>query len=82
MYTTIFGTYSAYLFLRTGHLASTFITHAFCNHMGFPDFQELASYEGHRRAVVAVVFVAGFMLWCCLLNPLTEPAWYYNAALP
>lgn len=35
-YTSIFGIYSAYLFVRTGHFVAPFIAHAFCNHMGFP----------------------------------------------
>ena len=32
-YTTVFGVYSAYLFVRTGHLASCVAVHAFCNYM-------------------------------------------------
>jgi prenyl protein peptidase len=35
-YTSVFGIYSAYLFVRTGHFVAPFIAHAFCNHMGFP----------------------------------------------
>ena len=29
-YTTVFGMYSAFLFIRTGHLASCVIVHGFC----------------------------------------------------
>ena len=40
-YTTIFGMYSAFLFIKTGHFAAPFIVHAYCNFMGFPDFMEV-----------------------------------------
>ena len=40
-YTTIFGMYSAFLFVKTGHFAAPFIVHAYCNFMGFPDFMEV-----------------------------------------
>lgn len=77
-YTTLFGAYSAYLFYRTGHLAATFITHAFCNHMGVPDIGELMQYQSKQKACVTIVFIIGFVSWCYLLNPLTEPKWYKN----
>ncbi|KAG1173213.1 hypothetical protein G6F71_005818 [Rhizopus microsporus] len=37
-YTTVFGWYVSYLFLKTGSLWSCVICHSFCNIMGFPDF--------------------------------------------
>ncbi|XP_018328410.1 CAAX prenyl protease 2 isoform X2 [Agrilus planipennis] len=77
-FTTIFGAYSAYLFLRTGHFMSSFIVHAFCNHMGMPDVSELLTYKGTQRVVIICVFFLGLVLWCYLLNPLTEPQWFYN----
>ena len=40
-YTTIFGMYSALLFVRTGHFAAPFIVHSYCNFMGFPDLSEV-----------------------------------------
>ncbi|XP_057269482.1 CAAX prenyl protease 2, partial [Pezoporus wallicus] len=35
-YTAVFGAYTAFLFLRTGHLAGPVLCHSFCNSMGFP----------------------------------------------
>ena len=32
-YTTVFGVYSAYVFVRTGHVAACVVIHAFCNYM-------------------------------------------------
>jgi len=38
MYTTLFGSYATFLYLRTGSLMSVILVHAFCNWMGFPRF--------------------------------------------
>ncbi|MCJ1293509.1 hypothetical protein MMC34_005064 [Xylographa carneopallida] len=35
-YTTVFGWYAAFVFLRTGSLGSVVLCHAFCNWMGLP----------------------------------------------
>ncbi|KAI0911942.1 CaaX protease [Ustulina deusta] len=35
-YTSLFGAYATFLFLRTGSLLAIFIVHAFCNTMGLP----------------------------------------------
>ncbi|XP_044727941.1 CAAX prenyl protease 2 isoform X2 [Chrysoperla carnea] len=77
-YTTIFGAYAAYLFLKTGHFIAPFIAHAFCNHMGFPDFTELNSYKPKQRAIVISLFIVGLLSWCYLLTPLTNPVIYSN----
>lgn len=37
-YTSLFGAYATFLFLRTGSLLAIFAVHAFCNCMGFPRF--------------------------------------------
>lgn len=81
IYTTIFGMYSAYIFYRTGHFVSVFIVHAFCNHMGFPDFTEVITYKGVKKFVIVALFLIGFCSWCFLLKPLTEPAWYHHTLL-
>ncbi|XP_066245905.1 CAAX prenyl protease 2 [Euwallacea similis] len=78
LYTTIFGAYSAYLFYRTGHFLSIFVVHAFCNHMGFPDIVEVTTYKQPKKIVVWCLFVVGFIAWCYLLKPMTEPSWYSN----
>ncbi|XP_019881414.2 CAAX prenyl protease 2 [Aethina tumida] len=78
VYTTLFGIYSAYLLLRTGHFASVFIVHAFCNHMGFPDVTEVMTYKMKKRIIIIAVYILGVTLWVFLLKPLTEPKWYFN----
>ncbi|XP_034238570.1 CAAX prenyl protease 2 [Thrips palmi] len=77
-YTTIFGAYSAFLFVRTGHLAAPCVVHAFCNHMGFPDFSEVFTYKNPHKFIVASLFLVGLVAWCFLLAPLTKPSLYYN----
>ncbi|KAI3336552.1 CaaX protease [Xylariaceae sp. AK1471] len=37
-YTSLFGAYATFLFLRTGSLLAIFVAHAFCNIMGLPRF--------------------------------------------
>jgi prenyl protein peptidase len=39
LYTTLFGTYCAYLFLRTGSIFPPISAHAFCNVMGLPELR-------------------------------------------
>jgi prenyl protein peptidase len=37
-YTTLFGAYATFLYLRTGSLLAVILAHAFCNWMGLPRF--------------------------------------------
>ena len=78
-YTTIFGMYSALLFIRTGHFAAPFVVHAYCNFMGFPDFMEVANSEPRKRLLLMTLFLAGAVLFYLLLDPLTSnPLWFSN----
>lgn len=77
-YTTIFGAYSVYLFLRTGHFVAPFVAHAFCNHMGFPDFGEVFGYKQPTLALLLVAFGVGLAGWLLLAEPLTDPRLYGN----
>ncbi|XP_047033863.1 CAAX prenyl protease 2 [Helicoverpa zea] len=77
-YTTLFGAYSAFLFLRTGHFVSPLIAHMFCNHMGFPNFNEILEFPPMQRVVIIFNFILGLSLWCFLLLPLTNPDIYDN----
>ncbi|CAG9789398.1 unnamed protein product [Diatraea saccharalis] len=77
-YTSLFGAYSAYLFVRTGHLVAPLLAHMFCNHMGFPNFGEVTQYPPMHRVLIICSFLLGFSLWCMLLSPLTDPDIYDN----
>ena len=77
-YTTIFGMYSAFLFIRTGHLIAPVIVHAFCNFLGFPDFSELLRCQGSKRVIFCAMYIVGVILFFNFLYPLTEPTLYAN----
>lgn len=77
-FTTVFGAYSAYLFLRTGHFCAPFVAHIFCNHLGFPNFFEVFHFPMMQRILIICNFFLGLFLWCYLLVPLTEPYIYDN----
>ncbi|KAL2682523.1 hypothetical protein Neosp_006975 [[Neocosmospora] mangrovei] len=80
-YTTLFGAYATFLFLRTGSLLAVVLIHAFCNCMGLPRFWGqvdpywLAEDDPARKrytAVYYVLLVAGLVAWLQNLYSLTE----------
>uniref|UniRef100_A0A182N5J1 CAAX prenyl protease 2 n=1 Tax=Anopheles dirus TaxID=7168 RepID=A0A182N5J1_9DIPT len=77
-YTTIFGIYSAHLFVRSGHFVAPFVVHAFCNHMGFPDVQEVQSQQDRKKYLFIGFYVLGLIGWIVLLPTLTAPSWFSN----
>jgi len=77
-YTYIFGAYSAYLFLRTGHVIAPIVCHSFCNHMGFPDFGALSEMPPKRRWISTSCFLVGMCGWIFLLKPMTQPDMFAN----
>ena len=70
-YTSLFGIFSAFLFVRTGHLASPVISHALCNALGLPEFESVSSHPYKRS--VGVAYILGLVLFLVLLKPLTNP---------
>jgi len=77
-YTTIFGMYSAFLFIRTGHLAAPFIVHAYCNFMGFPDIAEVVNSEPRKRLFLILMFVFGATAFYLLLDTLVAEELFSN----
>jgi len=71
-YTSVFGAYSTFLFLRTGNLFAPILSHVFCNYMGFPHLD----LKHPKFKVVMVFFVLGLTSFFALLIPLTDPAWH------
>ncbi|XP_064621766.1 CAAX prenyl protease 2-like [Lineus longissimus] len=79
VYTTLFGIYSGYLFVQTGHLAAPVIVHAFCNHMGFPNFGAVLSYKRlQTRLFLMAAFTLGLVGWVISVRRITEPSLYSN----
>ncbi|XP_037027557.1 CAAX prenyl protease 2 [Bradysia coprophila] len=77
-YTSIFGMYAAYLFARTGHFMAPVVAHAFCNHMGFPDVNEVLNQPTRTKHILLATYVIGFVAWIYLLPVVTDPTWYAN----
>ncbi|KAH8202213.1 hypothetical protein TruAng_003590 [Truncatella angustata] len=82
-YTSLFGAYATFLFLRTGSLLAIFVVHAFCNCMGLPRFwgrvepiNENGEPEVKASIAWSVVYYAllfvGAFLWWKNLGALTE----------
>jgi len=78
LYTTIFGAYSAFLFLRTGHVIAPIAVHAFCNTMGFPDFGSVTNMSRGHQVLSVTTTVLGLICWVFLLHPLTHPELFSN----
>lgn len=80
-YTYIFGVYSSYLFVRTGCFFPTFISHSFCNFLGFPHIDELLTSSGlktSKRIVIILCYIGGVVLFFNILNPFTDPTLFNN----
>lgn len=78
-YSYVFGVYSSYLFLRTGNLMSSVISHSFCNMMGFPNFGELVNSDelkGNWRMIIIACYILGFVLFFGLIDRFTLPEFY------
>ncbi|XP_014011089.1 CAAX prenyl protease 2 [Salmo salar] len=73
-YTAVFGAYTAFIFIRTGHLVGPVLCHSFCNHMGFPALG-MALEHPHRLTVLSC-YLLGVLLFLLLLFPLTDPIFY------
>jgi len=78
-YTYIFGLYSCYLFLRTGQIWPSFISHSFCNFMGVPNISQLlVAFNLKFRLVISFIYVFGLVMFFYLMATMTEPSLYNN----
>jgi prenyl protein peptidase len=85
-YTSLFGMYGTFLFLRTGSLLAVIAVHAFCNSMGLPRVwgrvepwwmapQEIDGPAGIRWTIVYYILLFGGMAaWYQGFWPLTQNA--------
>ena len=83
-YTSIFGFISAILFMRTGSIFSSIISHMICNFMGLPDIGFMFHPDGGNpyrseyssmykyRYPLFFLHCFGLVLFCLLLFPLTS----------
>ncbi|GAB5361865.1 hypothetical protein AAMO2058_000749700 [Amorphochlora amoebiformis] len=73
-YTTLFGMYASFLFLRTGHLIAPFLSHAFCNYMGLPEVRNLT--KSPYKVLLRFSYITGILGFIVGIYPLTNPNWY------
>jgi membrane protease YdiL (CAAX protease family) len=73
VYTTLFGCYSGYVFLRTRHIGSCIGIHIFCNLMGFPDLTRFYQFGPLRRYGLLTMFIIGISLFVTFFHPWTDP---------
>ncbi|XP_047241088.1 CAAX prenyl protease 2 isoform X2 [Girardinichthys multiradiatus] len=78
-YTAVFGAYTAFIFIRTGHLMGPVLCHSFCNYMGFPAIS--TALEHPQRLIILSSYLFGVLLFFMLLFPLTDPS-FYGAPTP
>ncbi|XP_030602255.1 CAAX prenyl protease 2-like [Archocentrus centrarchus] len=78
LYTTVFGAFTAFIFMRTGHVVGPVLCHSFCNSQGLPDISSALQHP--QRSALLVSYLMGALLFLVLLFPLTDP--YFYGAIP
>ncbi|KAM4720974.1 CAAX prenyl protease 2 isoform 1-T1 [Rhinophrynus dorsalis] len=73
-YTAVFGAYTAFIFIRTGHLIGPVLCHSFCNYIGFPAI--FTALDHPQRSTILLFYILGVVLFLMLLYPMTEPTLY------
>uniref|UniRef100_A0A3Q1H7Z0 CAAX prenyl protease 2 n=1 Tax=Anabas testudineus TaxID=64144 RepID=A0A3Q1H7Z0_ANATE len=73
-YTAVFGAYTAFIFIRTGHLVGPVLCHSFCNYMGFPAIS--TALEHPHRLTILSSYLLGVLLFLLFLFPFTDPYYY------
>jgi Type II CAAX prenyl endopeptidase Rce1-like len=60
LYTSLFGMYASYAFLRTGSVLAVTLSHAYCNWMGLPDLSFVQI--GHPMYRYRILLLASFLI--------------------
>ncbi|AOA64666.1 CAAX prenyl protease 2 involved in a-factor maturation [Komagataella phaffii CBS 7435] len=71
-YTTLFGIYASFLYLRTGSVWSAIVVHSFCNMMGFPRLTFGRDEARDWKVGYYVLLALGSVLFKKFLYSLTE----------
>lgn len=70
-YTSLFGMFSAFLFVRTGHLVSPVLAHSACNLLGLPPIDALFTHP--RPYSMFTLYLIGLATFVLFLFPFTDP---------
>lgn len=71
LYTTIYGWFAGFLFLRMGSIWPPIVVHMFCNFMGTPSFGEIGTNKTHTW-IYRFLLVVGIVGFYYFLFPLTK----------
>ncbi|XP_045896498.1 CAAX prenyl protease 2-like [Micropterus dolomieu] len=74
LYTTVFGAFTAFIFMRTGHVVGPVLCHSFCNSQGLPDISSTLQHP--QRPALLFSYLTGMLLFLVLLFPLTDQFFY------
>ncbi|KAM7374563.1 hypothetical protein PAMP_007211 [Pampus punctatissimus] len=74
LYTTVFGAFTAFIFMRTGHVVGPVLCHSFCNSQGLPDISSALQHP--QRSALLFSYLMGVLLFLVLLFPLTDHFFY------
>ncbi|KXN82274.1 putative CAAX prenyl protease 2 [Leucoagaricus sp. SymC.cos] len=78
-YTSLFGWFTSFVFLRTSSIYAPISAHMFCNFMGFPRMSdEMERYPKHKKDILTA-YVVGVTLFSSCLFPFTwtEGSFYW-----
>lgn len=73
-YTSLFGMFSAFLFVRSGHLLSPVLAHSYCNILGLPPLGDISSHS-HPR-LLFTTYLIGLATFILALFPMTSSSLY------
>ncbi|XP_068572713.1 CAAX prenyl protease 2-like [Cebidichthys violaceus] len=74
LYTTVFGAFTSFIFMRTGHVVGPVLCHSFCNSQGLPDISSALQHP--QRSALLFSYLMGLLLFLVLLFMLTDPFFY------
>ncbi|XP_049896616.1 CAAX prenyl protease 2-like isoform X2 [Epinephelus moara] len=74
LYTTVFGAFTAFIFMRTGHVVGPVLCHSFCNSQGLPDISSALQHP--QQSALLFSYLMGVLLFLVLLFPLTDTFFY------
>lgn len=82
-YTSLFGWYANFLFLRTNSLLAPLVAHIFCNVMGLPNPVEAARLYPQHKWKIYLAHITGVVGFAYSLIPFTKPglfggSWYWK----
>ncbi|KAH9813317.1 hypothetical protein DFH28DRAFT_930058 [Melampsora americana] len=80
VYTTIFGWYASFIYLRTESVLAVSLCHSFCNLMGFPSLLSSLKEFPHQKKSILISYFLGISLFTLFLkNWISNPQYFPNS---